>query len=202
MLEEMGVDYEIVEYKRDRHFRAPPELEKAHPLGRAPVLEVDGRVLAESGAILEFLADMHPALRPEAGTPEFQDYRFWMHYAEGSLMPPLLVQLIMGQIRDAKVPFFLKPITRSIADNVDAKFTNDQLGRHVHFVDQQLAGHTYFVGNQFTAADIQMVYAVEAVLERSGIGGVDHLAAWHARVASRPAYKRALEKGGPAMPPQ
>lgn len=200
MLEEMEADYSIVEYRRDRNFRAPPELENAHPLGRAPVVEVDGQTLAESGAILEFLADLHPALRPEAGTPELQQYRFWMHYAEGSLMPPLLVRLIIDNIRDAPVPFFLKPVTRTIAGKVDASYTDDQLGRHLRFVNDELGKRPYFVGDAFTAADIQMVYGVEAALDRSRVEGLDNLAAWHARVSARPAYRRALEKGGPAMP--
>jgi glutathione S-transferase len=202
MLEEMEADYQLVEYHRDKDFRAPPELEQAHPLGRAPVVEVDGKVLAESGAILEFLADRHPALRPEPGTEAHQDYRFWMHYAEGSLMPPLLVQLIMANIRNAKVPFFLKPITRRIADTVDANYTRDQLGRHLRFVNAELANRPYFVGETFTAADIQMVYGVEAALERSGFEGLENLATWYERVSARPAYQRALAKGGPAMPPE
>lgn len=201
MLEEMGATYEIVTYHRDKAFRAPPELEEIHPLGRAPVLEADGVVMAESGAILEFLADHHPELRPEPGTPEHQNFRFWMHYAEGSIMPPLLVRLLFDKVGSAKVPFFIKPVVKGIVDKVDKSYTDDQVGRHLRFMNQQLADREYFVGDTFSAADIQMIYAVDAGLERGRVDGLTNLSRWQERMADRPAYQRALEKGGPALPP-
>ncbi len=200
MLEEMGIDYDMVTYERDRSFRAPPALARVHPLGRAPVVELDGQVLAESGAILERLADLHSALRPAPGSPEHQEYRFWLHYAEGSLLPPLLVRLIVDRIREASVPFFLRPVTRGIADKVDANYTDDQVALHLRFVDDHLADRAYFVGDDLTAADIQMGYPVEAALQRGRVEGLENLRAWHDRMASRPAYQRARDKGGPAMP--
>ena len=200
MLEEMDTPYTLREYHRDENFRAPKSLEAIHPLGRAPVLEMDGRVLAESGAILEALADRAPELRPEAGSPALQDYRFWMHYAEGSLMPPLLIRLLIDQVRHAKVPFFIKPITRQIAQKVDDAYTDDQLERQLRFVDAHLASRAFFVGDSLTAADIQMVYAVEAGLGRGRVPDLPHAAAWLERMQARPAFQRAVDKGGPALP--
>ncbi|MFT7579810.1 MAG: glutathione S-transferase [Myxococcota bacterium] len=198
MLEELGLDYEIKHYKRNpKTFRAPPELTQAHPLGRAPVVELDGLVLAESGAILEHLAERFPdaGLRPTE--PEaFQRFRFFLHYAEGSVMPPLLMKLITGKLRTSPMPFFIKPIAKSIAGKIDDNYAGPEAKRHAAFIESELASRTYFCGDAFTAADIQMSYPVSAALSR-GVGGLPNTQVWLDRVTARPAYIRAVEKGGP-----
>jgi glutathione S-transferase len=198
MLEELGLEYQLVRYERDADFRAPPSLEKAHPLGRAPVVEVDGVVLAESGAILEHFADREGRLRPTS--PEgLRDYRFFLHYAEGSAMPPLLVQLLVERVRSAPMPMLVKPIARRIADEIERNYSAPAVARHFGFVEQTLSRRPYFAGDELSAADIQMFYPVEAALRR-GSGGWPHLQAWRERVTQRDAYRRAEQKGGPAMP--
>jgi len=198
LLEELGLDYELVRYERDRDFRAPPSLEKAHPLGRAPVVVVDGVVLAESGAILEHFADREQRLRPTS--PEaLREYRFFLHYAEGSAMPPLLVQLLVERVRSAPMPVIVKPIARRIASEIERNYSGPAVERHFGFAERSLSERAYFAGAEFSAADIQMFYPVEAALQRSN-GRWPQLRAWRARVTARDAYRRAEEKGGPALP--
>jgi glutathione S-transferase len=198
LLEELGLDYELVRYERDANFRAPPSLEKAHPLGRAPVVEVDGLVLAESGAILEHFADREQRLRP-ASAEGLRDYRFFLHYAEGSAMPPLLVQLLVDRVRSAPMPLFIKPIARRIAQEIERNYSGPAIERHFGFVERSLSQRPFFAGGELSAADIQMFYPVEAALRRGG-GQWPHLRAWLERVKQRDAYRRAEQKGGPAMP--
>ncbi len=201
LLEELGLSYDVKSYARDENFRAPPELKSVHPLGRSPVVEVDGHVLAESGAIIEYLVDREGGkLRPQ--DPESQRrYRFFLHYAEGSAMPPLLVQLLVDKIRTQKVPFFVKPIAGKIADGIQRAYSGPAIANHFGFVESELATRPYFSGDEFTAADIQMIYPVEAALLR-GQGDWPQLNAWRERVKARVAYQRAEAKGGPAMPKQ
>lgn len=199
LLEELGLPYGIKRYARDANFRAPPELKAVHPLGRAPVVEVDGRVLAESGAIIEYLVEREGSkLRPHEEEEKLR-YRFFLHYAEGSAMPPLLVQLLVEKIRTQKVPFFVKPLTRKIAQGIQQGFSGPAIATHFGFVERELASRPYFAGSEFTAADIQMIYPVEAALRRGG-GDWPSLRAWRERVTARPAFQRAESKGGPAMP--
>jgi glutathione S-transferase len=198
LLEELGLDYEVVRYERDENFRAPPSLEKAHPLGRAPVVEVDGLVLAESGAILEHFADREGRLRPTS--PEgLREYRFFLHYAEGSAMPPLLVQLLVERVRSAPMPMLVKPIARRIAAEIEQSYSGPAVARHFGFVEHTLSQRQHFAGDEFSAADIQMFYPVEAALRRGG-GNWPHLRRWRERVRERAAYRRAEQKGGPALP--
>lgn len=198
LLEELGLDYELVSYERDEKFRAPASLEKAHPLGRAPVVEVDGLVLAESGAILEHFADREQRLRPTS--PEgLREYRFFLHYAEGSAMPPLLVQLLVDRVRSAPMPILVKPIARRIADEIERNYSGPAVERHFGFVERTLSQRLYFAGNDFSAADIQMFYPVEAALRRGG-GNWPRLREWRKRVTERDAYQRAERRGGKAMP--
>lgn len=198
LLEELGLDYSIQFWERDKDFRAPAAAAEVHPLGRFPMVEVDGRVLAESGAVLEYFADREGKLRP-TDDAEKLECRFFMHYAEGSVMPPLLVKLIFTRLRQAPMPFFVKPIARGIADQVDKSYTNPALDLHLGFVEKTLAERPYFAGNDFSIADIQMVYPVEAALSR-GAGQRPNMSAWRDRVASRPAFQRAEAKGGTAVP--
>jgi glutathione S-transferase len=198
LLEELGLEYTVHNWQRDENFRAPSSATEVHPLGRFPMVEVDGRVLAESGAVLEYFADREGKLRP-IDNAEKLECRFFVHYAEGSVMPPLLVRLIFDRLRAAPMPFFIKPIARGIADKVDQSYTTPALDLHLGFVEQTLAERPYFAGNTFSIADIQMFYPVEAALSRTK-GEHPNMAAWRERVSSRPAYQRAEARGGKAVP--
>ncbi len=201
LLEELEVPYEMVRYARNPEtMLAPPELRAIHPLGKAPVV-VDGAVtVAESGAILEYLIERHDprrAFSPEPGTDAHRRYRYWMHYAEGSAMPPLLLSLVLSRIRTAPMPFFAKPIARGIADKVMQGFVGPQLKTHFDFVDAELAKSKWLAGDTFSAADIQMSFPLEAALVRGDGERWSNIARWVEVIRKRPAYVRAVERGGP-----
>ena len=201
LLEELGVAYEMVRYARDPvTMLAPPGLRAIHPLGKAPVL-VDGEiVVAESGAILEYLIERHDskgAFAPATGTEAHRRYRYWMHYAEGSAMPPLLLSLVLSRIRTAPMPFFARPIARGIADKVMHGFVGPQLRTHFGFVDAELAKSSWMTGDAFSAADVQMSFPLEAALVRGDAAPWPNIARWVERIRARPAYIRAVERGGP-----
>jgi glutathione S-transferase len=199
LLEEVGLPYEIKQWQRDKDFRAPADAKAVHPLGRFPMVEVDGRVLAESGAILEYFAEREGKLRPEDQDAKIR-YSFFLHYGEGSVMPPLLVQLLMDRVRTAPLPFFLKPIAKTLADKIDGAYTTPALELHLGFVESALGEYPYFAGPDFSMADIQMIYPVEAGLQRGG-RNYPNMRAWRQRVTTRSAYQRAERLGGPAVPP-
>lgn len=201
MLEELGVEYEVRRYARDPDtMLAPPELREIYPLGKAPIVTDGDRVFAESGAIIERLSESQGdgTLMPPAGTIDRDRVRYWLHYAEGSLMPLLLVKLIFDRTTGPPVPFFLRPVTKAIRGQVESAFTRPQLKLHLDFVAKELSKSDFFVGDALTAADIQMTFPLEAGSER--LGGYRD---WPAidrflkRVQARPAYRRALERGGP-----
>lgn len=200
LLEELGLDYSVQQWKRDRNFRAPDDARKVHPLGRFPMVEVDGHLLAESGAILEYFAEREQKLVP-GSDEDRRRFHFFMHYAEGSAMPPLLVQLIVDKARTAKVPFFVKPIVNGVVSKIEQGYSGPAIELHFGFLDNELASRPYFAGNDFSLADIQMYYAVEAGLSR-GRGKRPNLVAWRNRVTQRDAFKRAEAKGGTAIPKQ
>jgi glutathione S-transferase len=201
-LEELGLPYELKTYKRHpKTMRAGPEIKAVHPVGRFPVLTVDGEALAESGAVLDTLAVdfAEGQLRPAAG-PALRQYRYWLHFAEGSLMAPLLVMLIMGQLSGPQVPFVARPVMRAIAGQVNKNYTFPQLADLLGHVEGTLAGAEYFAGDTFTMADIQMSYGVLASLDR--VPGAEKYTAmkrWAERVTARPAYQKAIEVGGPVL---
>ena len=203
MLEELEVPYEMVTYARDpKTLLAPPTLREVHPLGKSPVIEDGGHTYAESANILEHLVETYGNGRfaPARGTEAYRDYRYFMHYAEGSLMPFLLLRLVFAKVRSAPVPFFVKPITKKIAGMVSGQFVTPNLTRHMAFLDEHLAKHTWFAGDDFTAADVQMSYPMEALVERAqDLGVPPRISEYVARVKARPAYQRALAKGGPAV---
>jgi len=201
MLEELELPYELVKYERDpKTMLAPKTLEAIHPLGKSPVV-IDGDAkIAESGAILEYLVDTHGKGRfvPSTGTPAHRHYKYFMHYAEGSLMPYLLLKLVFRRIKTAPLPFFVKPIARKIADKVTGDFVDPNLSRHVKFLGDHLEKHTWFAGDDFTAADIQMSFPLESAVARAkDLGLSPKLEDFVKRIHDRPAFKRALEKGGP-----
>jgi glutathione S-transferase len=203
LLEELELPYEIVRYERDPEtMLAPPSLAKVHPLGKSPVITDDDRTIAESAAILEYLVERHGQGRlvPKPGTPQHLRYRYFMHYAEGSLMPPLLVRLLCNRVRAAPLPFFLKPVANRIAEGVDTKYTMPNLERHAAFIDAELTDSKWFAGDEFTVADIQMSYPIEALVQRVSNLATDRLRDYAARIRERPAYRRAVDKGGPAEP--
>ncbi|HSV57391.1 MAG TPA: glutathione S-transferase [Variovorax sp.] len=201
LLEELAQPYEIVRYERDpATMLAPPSLKAIHPLGKSPVVTVDGLTLAESGAILETLTERYGngRLAPAPGTPEAARYRYWLHYAEGSAMPPLLLKLVFDRIEKSKMPFFIKPIAKGIADKAKAGFIAPQLKTHLDFMEGELGKNLWFSGEEFSAADIQMSFAVEAARARGGLDAArPRLMAYLERIHARPAYLRAVERGGP-----
>lgn len=202
LLEELGADYELKTYKRDKRFRAGDDLKAVHPLGRSPVVEVDGVKLVESGAVIEELIDRigDGRLRPEPGTDAHRRYRLFLHFAEGSLMPPLFVSLLTARVRDAKVPFFVKPIAKKIADQIDGSYTDPEAASKLAFVESALKDTGYFAGDDLTGADIQMSYGLEAARVRVGLSRYPNIAGHLERTQARDAYKRAVERGGPMMP--
>ena len=202
LLEELGLPYEVVRYQRDaKTMLAPPELKQVHPLGKSPVVTTDeGMVLAESGAILEYLVERYGNARwvPAPGTPERLRYRYWMHYAEGSAMPPLLLKLMFDRIEKAKMPFFAKPIAKGIASKAKAAFVMPNITNHLNFMEAELGKSEWFAGADFSGADIQMSFPVEAAVARGGLDAKrPKLMAYLERIHARPAYQRALERGGP-----
>jgi glutathione S-transferase len=201
LLEELGVGYEVKRYQRDpKSMLAPASLRAVHPLGKSPVITENGLTIAESGAIIEYLIERHGGARliPPGGTPERLRYTYWLHFAEGSAMVPLLLSLIFGRLPRQPMPFFVRPIARGICSSVLKAFVEPQLRTHQQFMEDELEKSTWFAGEEFTAADVQMSFVVEASAAR---GGLDHklpkLLAWLERIHGRPAYNRALERGGP-----
>ncbi|WP_454829387.1 glutathione S-transferase [Paraburkholderia xenovorans] len=200
LLEELGVPYEIKRYERDpKTMLAPPELRAVHPLGKSPVITDDGQTVAESGAIIEYLIDRYGQGRfaPAPGTPERLRYTYWLHYAEGSAMPPLLLKLVALRIASAPMPFFARPIARKIAATLQSSFIDPQLKLHLGYINQELSKTGWFVGNDFTAADVQMSFPLEAATARGGMDGqIPAVVDFLKRIHARPAYQRALERGG------
>ena len=201
LLEELGLAYEIKHYQRDpKTMLAPPELTKVHPLGKSPVIEHEGNIVAESGAIIEYLVEKHgnDRLVPPAGTPDKLRWRYFMHYAEGSLMSPLLMKLVFDKVEASPAPFFVKPIKRAIAQKVMSSFVQPNIDRHLAYLESELATRDWFAGSEFSAADIQMSFPLEAAAARGGLGASHpRLQAFLQRIHARPAYQRALERGGP-----
>ena len=200
LLEELGLPYEIKFYERNaRTMLAPPELRKVHPLGKSPVITDEEFTLAESGAILEYLVQRYGdgAFRPAPGSPEAVRYLYWMHYAEGSLMPPLLMKLVFDQIQKSRMPFFAKPIARAISGRALSGFVMPQINTHLDFLESELDKSTWFTGEEFTVADIQLSFPLEAAKARGGLDKTrPRLMEFLARIHARPAYARALERGG------
>jgi|SRR5580704_14598889 glutathione S-transferase len=200
LLEELGVVYETKLYARDaRTLLAPPELRAIHPLGKSPVISDDGTTVAESGAIVEYLLERYGngRLIPPPRSPERLRYTYWLHFAEGSAMTPLLLKLVFARIEAAPMPFFAKPVARALVDKVQSTYIDPNLARHLDFMEAQLALDGWFAGAEFSAADIQMSFPVELSRAR---GGLDEkhprLLQFLERIHARPAYQRALAAGG------
>ena len=184
LLEELELPYELVPHARDATTRlAPPALAQVHPLGKSPVLQDDGRTVIESGAIIDYLVRRHGSgrLQPDPASADYDNYQQWLHYAEGSAMLPLMLKLYVGRLGEAGAPL--------------APRINSELANHLGFVNQSLDGKDWLVANQFSAADVQMSFVGEAARGlRASYPAID---AWVRRFQQRPAYQRALQRGGP-----
>ena len=200
LLEELGVPYEVRRYQRNaKTMLAPPELRAVHPLGKSPVIEDDGQVLAESGAIVEYLAERYAEgrLMPPAGTPERMRYRYWMHFAEGTAQPPLLLKLLFDRLDKGPMPFFARPVARAIAQRVKDTYIQPNIERNLDFMEAELGRQAWFAGAGFSAADVQMSFPLEAAAMRGGLDATrPRLMDFLERIHARPAYRRAIEKGG------
>jgi glutathione S-transferase len=200
LLEELGIEYEIKRYQRDQKtMLAPPELRQVHPLGKSPVITDGGLTLGESGAIIEYIVERYGngRLVPAAGTPEKLRYNYWLHYAEGSIQPMLLMKLIFDRIEKAPMPFFARAIAKAISRNTKSSFIDPNIKRHLDYMEAELGKTPWFAGNEFTAADVQMSFPLEAATVRAGLDSRwPNLMAFLGRVHARQAYKRAIEKGG------
>ncbi len=182
MLEELEVDYEVVRYERQPSMLAPPELEAVHPLGKSPVIDDGGLIVSESGAIVEYLAEEYGGLRP-FGTAERRRATYWVHFAEGSAMTPLLLKLYMGRLGEAAAP---------LRARVDG-----QIAAMLTYVQTELADAPFLAGGELSVADIMMSYPLEAAAARSGTDAYPALLAYLDRIHARPAYQAALARGGP-----
>lgn len=206
MLEELGVPYEVKRYERDpKTMLAPEALRAVHPLGKSPVITDDStgapQTFAETGAILETLIERFGAgtalQAPVPGTAEAAAFRYWMHFAEGSAMPPLLMKLVFDRVASGPMPFFVRPIARGIATRVLDFLVWPNLRRHLDFMETSLQTQSWFAGEQFSAADVMMSFPVEASAQRAGLDASrPKLWDWLQRIHARPAYQRALERGG------
>lgn len=200
LLEELGIDYEVKRYERDpKTMLAPEALRKVHPLGKSPVISDGKLTVAESGAIVEYLVDRYGngKLAPKPGTPERLRYTYWMHFAEGTAMPPLLMKLVFDRIERGPMPFFVKPVAKAIAGRVKSTFITPNIERTLDYMEAELGQHAWFAGKSFSAADIQMSFPLEAAAMRGGLDASrPKLMHFLERIHERPAYRRALERGG------
>ena len=202
LLEELGLPYEVVRYQRDaKTMLAPAELRAVHPLGKSPVITDDDITVAESGAIIEYLVERYGQgrLRPALGTAERLRYTYWLHFAEGSAMPPLLLKLVFSFLpKSPALPALLRPLVRKVAEGAQKSFIDPQILQQLNYFEAELSRHEWFAGDDFSAADIQMSFPLEAAAAR---GGLDKkwpkVSAFLQKIHDRPAYQRALEQGGP-----
>ena len=201
LLEELEVDYEVRRYERDPVTQqGPPELEQVHPLGKSPVITDGDRTIAESGAIIEYLCRTRGDSRlwPDPASPAGMRCSYWLHYAEGSLMPLLLVKLLFDRLDQPPVPLLIRPVATLLAKGFKDKFTRPRLRQHLDYIDAHLAENAWFAGDGMSAADFQMSFPLEAALTRvEGNESRRHLRRFVETVHARPAYQRALERGGP-----
>ena len=200
LMEELGLKYEIKRYERDKQtMRAPASLRAVHPLGKSPVITEGDLTIAESGAIIEYLVERHGKGRliPAQGTPERLRYSYWLHFAEGTAMPPLVMKLVFNRIETGPMPFFVKPIAKKISATVKGSFIDPEISRQLKYMEAEIAKTGWFAGNEFTAADVQMSFPLEAAASRGGIGASHpKLTDFLQRIHARPAYQRALKRGG------
>jgi glutathione S-transferase len=200
LLEELGLDYEIKRYERNpQTMLAPASLRAVHPLGKSPVITDGDLTIAESGAIVDYLINRYGAgrLAPAADTAERLRYTYWLHYAEGSAMSPLLLKLVFDKIETTPMPFFAKPIAKAISGKAKSSFIAPQIRQHLDYLEGELGKSAWFAGDEFTGADIQLSFPLEAAAARGGLDASrPRLMNFLQRIHARPAYQRAIERGG------
>ncbi|MEO1136126.1 MAG: glutathione S-transferase [Pseudomonadota bacterium] len=200
LLEELGAPYEVKRYERDKKTSlAPKALTDVHPLGKSPVIEMNGKVYAETGAMIEAVLDQYGngQLRPVSGAPEYDLYRYWMYASEGSYMPPLVFTLFLNRMETAPMPFFARPVAKKLVKAVRDGYLNHTMKAQYDFLEDQLSRSMWLAGDDITAADIIMSFPVEGFTIRGNADGYPNIAAYVKRLQARPAYARALERGGP-----
>jgi glutathione S-transferase len=201
LLEELALPYDLRHYQRDaKTLLAPPELQKVHPLGKSPVITVGSEVVAETGAIVEYLIERHGAgrLAPSPGTADHLRYRYWLHFAEGSAMPPLLMKLVFDRIAVSPMPFFVRPVVKAVCRKALDAVVWPNLRRQLDFMEVELGEHRWFAGDAFSAADVMMSFPLEAAASRAGLDASrPRLMDFLKRIHERPAYQMALARGGP-----
>ncbi|APX93380.1 glutathione S-transferase [Halomonas sp. 1513] len=202
LLEELGAEYQIVTYRRDpKTLLAPASLKQVHPLGKSPVISDeahDGRVIAESGAIIEYLVERFDGsdLVPAMGSDERLRYRFWLHHAEGSAMPPLVMSLVFSMLGKPPVPALIRPIGKLLGQGVQQKFLAPQIEDLLALWESELTRSSWFAGETFSAADIQMSFPLLAAEMRHGLDRYPAIKAALARIRERPAYQRTVAQIG------
>jgi glutathione S-transferase len=199
LLEELSLPYDVKRYERDKQtMLAPPELKKIHPLGKSPVITEEGRTLAETGAIIEYLLERHGngRLIPPPGSEDRLRFTYWLHYAEGSAMTPLLLKLVFTRM-PMNAPGLLRGLIKSIAKQGEVRLADPAIKTHVDYWNDELSKSEWFAGNSFTAADIMMSFPLEAAAARAGARSRPRVGAFLDRIHARPAYQAALKTGGP-----
>ena len=200
LLEELGLEYKIKFYERDKKTQlAPKSLRDVHPLGKSPVITDGDITVAESGAIVEYLTQTYggPEWQFAMGTQELRDYQYWLHYAEGTLMPFMVMKLIFDTLKTAPMPFFIRPVAKGIANEVMKAYVGPNVKSNLAFVEQHLSQNEWFVAGKLTGADIQMLFPLEAVVSKGAAADYPHITKYVKRMQDRDAYKKGLETGGP-----
>lgn len=199
MLEELEIPYTLKHYERDpKTMLAPDSLKHIHPLGKSPVITDGDKTLAESGAIIDYLGRTYGShMLPATDSAAYLQYQYWLHYAEGSLMPYLMLKLVFDTIQGSPMPFFVKPIVKAIASEVHKSFLGPNLNGSFRFIEQHLSQQEWFAGDTLTPADIQMSFPLEAGASRVDLSPYPHIRAYLAKIHARPAYQKALALGGP-----
>lgn len=196
LLEELDIPYELKVYQRDPETMAAPEsLKQVHPLGKSPVITDESLTIAESGAIIEYILDTYGQgrLRPTSGKA-LLDYRFWLHFAEGSLMPLLVMTLVLNKTKSARMPFFVKPIARKLVDSLLSLFIKPRLFPQLDLIEAHLSEHTWFAGDKLSGADMQMLIPLQLVSSQHDLSAYSHINEYLAMVEQLPAYQRAVAK--------
>lgn len=200
LLEMLQIDYQVKRYARDPETSlAPEELKKIHPLGKSPVITDGDQTVAESGNIIEYLIETYGESKlPTLTATDQQQSRYWLHYAEGSLMPFLVMTLVLDKIQTAPMPFFIRPIAKALVGKVMAAFTSPNISRNIDYIEQHLADNKWFAGDHISAADFQMIFPLEAALSRSDKAqSAQHIRRYVSQVHELAEYQSALKKGGP-----
>ncbi|MEA9392883.1 glutathione S-transferase [Acerihabitans sp. TG2] len=198
LLEELDLPYDVTYYQREKNMLAPESLKRIHPLGKSPIITDGELTLAESGAIIDYVEDRYDSAHLLSPADSHDDswvrYRYWLHYAEGSLMPLLVMKLIFGMLSKPPVPWLARPIGAAVGKGVSQKYLDPQLLTHCRYLESHLSQYPWFAGERFSAADIQMSFPLEGLAARVGINGYPALQAYIDKLRQRPAYQRAKKR--------